>query len=168
MSGEAMTLWTVRIALVLYVAALFSTLLGGTRRKGTTRLLWSGGLLFYLAHVAAAFQFVHGWSHERASLETARQTNELFGIDSGLGLWFNYAFTIVWIADVLWWWLDEDGYVERPRWIGLATQAFMAFMFFNGAVVFGHGLSRWLGVIATAALLVLWARSSRERPDARW
>ena len=163
-----MTLWTVRIALVLYVAALFSWLVGGRRRARMTRLLWSGGLLFYLAHVAAAFHFVHGWSHGRASVETARQTRELFGVDSGLGLWVNYAFTIVWIADVLWWWLDEDGDLNRPRWIRVATHAFLAFIFFNGAIVFGHGLSRWLGLTATAALLVLWLRSSRERSHARW
>jgi hypothetical protein len=163
-----MTLWTVRIALVLYVAALFSWLLGGRRWAPTTRLLWSSGLLFYLAHVAAAFHFVHGWSHERASAETARQTRELFGVDSGLGLWLNYAFTIVWIADVLWWWFDEDGYLVRRPWIDVATQAFMAFMFLNGAVVFGHGLARWLGLAATVALSVLWLRSRREGTPAWW
>jgi hypothetical protein len=160
-----MTLWTVRIALVLYVAALFSWLAGGRRRAGTTRLLWSGGLLFYLAHVAAAFHFVHAWSHERAMVETARQTRELFGVDSGLGLWINYAFTIVWSADALWWWMDEDGYLGRPRWIRAATQAFLAFMFVNGAVVFGQGFSRWLGVAAIPALVLVWLRSRRGRPD---
>jgi hypothetical protein len=168
MTGDAMMIWTVRIALVLYAAALGSRLLGGRRWLRSSRLLWSGGLLFYLAHVVAAFHFVHAWSHERARVETARQTRELFGVDSGLGLWLNYAFTIVWIADALWWWFDEAGYLDRPRWIGVATQAFTAFMFFNGAVVFGHGLARWLGLALAAALIVLWLRSRREGPPARW
>lgn len=168
MNGEAITVWTVRIALLLYVAALFSWLLGGKRRAGRTRLLWSGGLLFYLAHVVAAFHFVHGWSHEGAASETARRSRELFGVDSGLGLWLNYVFTIVWTSDALWWWMDGDGYRDRPPWIRVATHAFLAFMFFNGAVIFGHGLSRWLGLAVTPPLLLLWLRSGRGRPHSRW
>jgi hypothetical protein len=42
-----MTIWTVRIALVLYVAALFSLLLGGEPWQRATRGLWSAGLSFY-------------------------------------------------------------------------------------------------------------------------
>jgi hypothetical protein len=32
-------------------------------------------------------------------------------------------------------------------------------MFFNGAVVFTSGFSRWLGVAAIPALLLVWWRS---------
>ena len=37
----------------------------------------------------------------------------------------------------------------------------MAFMFFNGAVVFGAGFSRWVGLAATPVLLLLWWRALR-------
>ena len=167
MSAEAIPIGTVRIALLLYVAALFSWLLGGKRWERTTRRLWSTGLVFYLAHVAAAFHFVHGWSHDRATLETARQTEELLGVSSGLGLWLNYLFTILWTADALWWWMNEDGYRLRPRWMTVSVHAFLAFMFFNGAVVFAHGFSRWFGLAATPPLLVLCLRSPGAGPRAR-
>ena len=159
MTDEAITVGTVRIALVLYVAASFSRLLGGERWVRTTRRLWSAGLLFYLAHVVAAFTFVHGWSHSKAALETARQTEELFGIASGAGLFFNYLFTLVWTADALWWWMDEEGYRLRPRWLRVLTHGFLALMFLNGAVVFAEGFSRWLGLAAAPPLLFLWLRS---------
>jgi len=159
MTHEAITIWTVRIALVLYVTASFSWVLGGERWERTTRRLWSAGLLLYLAHVAAAFHSVHGWSHSRAALETARQTEDLFGIASGAGLFFNYLFTLVWTADALWWWMDEEGYRLRPGWLSVSMHAFLAFMFFNATVVFAHGFARWFGLAATPPLLFLWLRS---------
>jgi len=167
MSDEMMTVWSVRIALLLYVAALFSWLLGEESWKQVTRGLWSAGLLFYLVHVAAAFHFVHGWSHDRALLETARQTEELVGVASGLGLWLNYLFTVVWTADVVWWFRDEESYRLRPRWVTVSTHAFLAFMFFNGALVFAQGFPRWVGLVATPPLLALYLRSGEAGPRAR-
>jgi len=156
MTGETLTIGTVRVALVLYVVALLSRLLGGRPWERTTRGLWTTGLVFYLAHVAAAFHWVHAWSHQRALAETARQTEEIFGIASGSGLWFNHLFTAVWTVDTAWWWLDETGHRRRARWVSVALHSFMALMFFNGAVVFARGFSRWFGFVATALLVVLW------------
>ena len=151
-----MTLWTVRIALLLYIAASFSWLVDGPRRR--TRLLWTAGLLFYLAHVVSAFHWTHGFSHERAALETARQTEELFGVRSSFGLWLNYLFTAVWSADGIWWWWNEASYLGRARGMTMLLHAFLAFMFFNGAVVFAEGFPRWVGVAAAPPLLFLLIR----------
>jgi hypothetical protein len=162
MSGEALAIGTARIALVLYVAALVMMAAGLDREGRQARVLWSAGLLAYLTHVGTAFQFVHGWSHQAAVVKTARQTRELFGIDTGVGIWFNYLFTAVWGADVAWWWLDSNGYVRRPQPISAGVHVFLAFMFFNGAVVFAHGPSRWIGLAATVLVPVwwLWHRSA--------
>jgi len=161
MSGEALTIGTVRVALLLYVAALV-IMAGPARAPGrggggrVARGLWSAGALAYLAHVVSAFYFVHGWSHQAAVVETARQTRELFGMDTGVGIWFNYLFTAVWGADVAWWWLDPNGYVRRPTPVSAGVHAFLAFMFFNGAVVFAHGPSRWIGLAATVFVPLWW------------
>jgi hypothetical protein len=165
MTGIAMTVWTVRIALLLYIAASFSWLASGPGR--TTRLLWTFGLLFYLAHVASAFHWIHGFSHERAALETTRQTEELIGIRSSFGLWLNYFFTAVWSADASWWWWNEGSYLGRARGITRLVHAFLAFMFFNGAVVFAEGFSRWVGVAATPPLLFLWLAAVRKNDTAK-
>lgn len=156
MDGEALTVETARVALLLYVAALAAIL--GRRDHGGRlgRGLWTAGVLAYLAHVTAAFEFVHAWSHGAAVAETARQTRALFGVDTGVGIWFNYAFTAVWLADAGWWWLDEDGYHRRPAAASGAVHAFMAFMFVNGAVVFATGPSRWIGLTASALLPLWW------------
>ncbi len=139
--NDLLTLWTVRLACVFYVAALL-----GFHRRYT----WTAGLLAYLAHVVAAFTFHHHWSHDAAYTETARQTRELFGVPSGFGLYFNYFFTALWLADVLWLWTRPDSHRTRPRWVSAAIHSFMAFLFFNATVVFASGWTRWLGIAATA------------------
>jgi len=154
--GEALTIEAARGALVLYMAALAAIL--GRREGGGAvgRGLWTAGMLVYLVHVCAAFHVVHGWSHEAALAETALQTRELFGVDTGVGIWFNYLFTAVWATDVGWWWLDRAGYHRRSARVSATVHGFMAFMFFNGAVVFARGPSRWIGVAAMVLLPVWW------------
>jgi hypothetical protein len=168
MSGELVTIWTVRAATLLYIAAVSLWLTARTPRGGlAARLSWSIGCLLYLAHVWCAFQFFHGWNHQAAYAETARQTGEVFGLGWGGGLYFNYLFTLVWLTDVIWWWAHEESYRRRPRWIAASIHAFMAFMFFNGAVVFASGFSRWVGLAATPMLLVLWWRGRRVNGEQR-
>jgi hypothetical protein len=156
------TLWTVRAACLFYAGALvFWTV----RRPSAARLAWTFGFVCFLGHVLAAFAFHHGWSHRVAYAETARQTAALFGISWGGGLYWNYAFTVIWAADIAWMWLNTAGYRRRKQWISQAIHGFMAFMFFNGAVVFGSGSVRWLGLAVTAAVAFLWIiRRRTERP----
>jgi hypothetical protein len=145
------TLATIRAAALLYAASLASMLLRG----GPARALWTAACVLYLAHVAAAFDLHHHWSHTEAYLETARQTRELFGVAYGGGLYWNYVLTAVWVADALWWWAAPQGRAARPRWVSAAIHGFLALMFFNGAVVFARGVTRWTGVALTAALAIL-------------
>lgn len=82
----------------------------------------------------------------------------------GGGLYFNYAFTAVWIADALWWWrAGLDGYRARSRWVTGAVHLFFGFMFFNATVVFGSAFMRWFGVASMLILAVTAASRSRLR-----
>ena len=158
--GEWLTRWTVRVALCLYVAAVAVRLAAPGRRRAA-RFLWTLGCALFLAHVACAFHVFHGWSHGHAYRETARQTRELTGVDWGGGLYLNYLFTLVWVADVAyWWWGGLYVYDRRPRGVAAALHLFFAFMAFNGAVVFATGATRWIGVSLAIglALLVLAGR----------
>src|SRR5262245_10761780 len=100
-AGELTTLWTVRLALALYVLALALRIGAWKRpRPDLARLSWTVGCLAFLLHVGCAFQFYHHWSHRAAYEATARQTAEVVGLDWGGGLYANYAFAAVWVADV--------------------------------------------------------------------
>jgi hypothetical protein len=158
-AGEALTRWTVRLALLLYVLALAGRLTG---RTGPARSAWAAGCLAFLAHVACAFHFFHGWSHPAAYEETARQTAELTGTASGFGLYLNYGFTLLWVADALWWWARPTSYLSRSWWIELPVQGFFAFLALNATVVFESGPVRWAGVLACLVLGTLAARRIRK------
>lgn len=164
MPFELLTRWTVRLALLLYAATLALRLLSPSRRRAS-RLLWTIGCVLFLAHVAAAFHYFHGWSHANAYRETARRTSELFGTDWGGGLYFNYLFTLAWAADVAWWWAKGiDAPDRRRRWVGMTLHAFMFFMAFNATVIFERGATRWVAVALTVAVVALAARRAAMPP----
>jgi hypothetical protein len=165
-TGELLTRWAVRLALLCYAGAVALRLLPdrSPRRQAAERWLWTVGCLLYLGHVASAFHFYHGWSHEAAYRETARRTGEAVGLAWGGGLYLNYLFTAAWVADAAWWWRGLETYESRPRWVGRVLHAFLAFMAFNGAVVFATGVVRWAGLAVSLALGVLgWLRWRRGR-----
>jgi len=142
--GEALTRGTVWLALTLYVA---SELAARRSHRGAARWLNALGCSAFLAHVACAFQFYHHWSHSAAYADTARQTAQLTGWNSGAGLYINYFFALVWVATV----------ITPPRGpiIGM-VRGFFLFMIFNGAVVFVHSPIRWFGLLLCVALIGCW------------
>ena len=153
--GDALTRWTIRIALALAVGALAARMV---RRTHFARWTWTVGCLFYLAHVICAFHFFHDWSHQAAYDATARDADQLFGWNWGGGLYFNYAFTLIWVADVVWWWLAQGSYETRPRWVNAIVYGFFVFMAFNGAVVFATGATRWVSVAVLCCLFAICGR----------
>jgi hypothetical protein len=164
-AGELVTLWTVRLALALYVLALALRAASAKRRPrpGLARLFWTVGCLAFLLHVGCAFQFYHHWSHRAAYEATARRTAEVVGLDWGGGLYANYAFAAVWVADVCWWWWSPERYLARPRGVEWAVQGFLGFIAFNAAVVFGAGAVRWLGLAACLFLAALLGYTAYRR-----
>jgi hypothetical protein len=145
---------TIRLALVGYALCIvLMPWLDGAGWRGRTalgrlvRLCWTLACLAYLAHVALAFHFHHGWSHARALRHVAEQGG------FGPGIFLSYLFTLAWAADVAWWSAAPAWYAGRPRWIGLALHAFLLFMAFNATVVFETGPVRWSGLVVIALLL---------------
>jgi hypothetical protein len=145
------TLWTIRLSTLLYLLALRDWISGNSRRA---RVFWAVGCGFYVAHVIAAFQFHYQWSHAVAVRETARQTEAMFGWNDGSGIYWNYAFTAVWVGDVLF------GGNKKP-WLAWCVHGFLGFMFLNGAIVFASPAMRWATTAAAIALGAHWWRVRR-------
>lgn len=166
-AGELLTRATIWLALAGYGAAI-TTLLQARRQPrwlAAARVLWTVAGLIYLAHVVCAFQFYHHWSHATAWQETARQTAEVVGRKVGAGLLISYAFTLAWMADLIWWWVAGlESIQQRPRWVTIVWQSFFAFMVFNGTVVFEAGPVRWFGLALLLGLGILWILSRRQLP----
>lgn len=159
-SGEQLVYASARVAMVLYFASLFTRVLiaDPTRRTTCSRGLWTAAWFVYLLHVAAAFQFVHHWSHSEAAAATARRGAEVAGRPTPEGIYFNYAFTLVWTLDVAWWWIAPRSYVARPSAVAFVVHSFLAFIVFNAMIVFAHGPTRWAGVVAFALLADMYFR----------
>jgi hypothetical protein len=149
--GRELTFWTIRLATLFYALAVFARL-RNPKSPLAGRIPWTLGCIFYLIHVALAFEFFHGWSHASAVQETARRTWEMFGVASGSGIYWNYVFTAVWVADAAWWWISALSHCRRPKWLTCAIHGFMGFLFFNAVIIFGSPLSRWFGALVLLAL----------------
>ena len=144
---------TIRVALACYFLAVAMLLLSATQRS--IRLVWTLGLVAYLVHVAVAFHLAFGWSHADA----VSHTRERSGV--GEGIYASHLFTLVWTLDVCCWWLAPESHANRRAWVGWTLHGFMAFMVFEGTVVYETGFIRWAGVVAFSVLgtLVAWRKS---------
>ena len=134
------------------------------RATDATRWVWGAGADFFIIHAIAAFAHFYDWSHTVAVRETAAQTLEATGVDTGTGLWLNYLFGLVWCCDAAFWWIiGTPRYVGRGRWIHGLVHGFMAFMILQGTVFFGHGAVVYFGALIFLALAVLLALQRANR-----
>ena len=159
MLGSFLTRWTIRLALaclVIYFAAQMCNSAGKSETPRTSKkfawlhIIWAVGCLLFLAHVACAFQFTHGWSHTHAWEHTAKETERMMGFAFGNGIYVSYAFLLLWVADVACSWLA----ISRPTWLLTAAYLFMFFIAFNGAIVFEDGPTRPVGMVVCATVLL--------------
>ncbi|MFO0819898.1 MAG: hypothetical protein U1A77_18260 [Pirellulales bacterium] len=146
---------------------------------------WTIGCLGLAAHMAAAFHFVHNWSHLAAWEHTAKRTAEEFGFYWGDGIYANYLALAVWVIDVsLRFWrvgcMESQGesllapaQVAAHGWNwakGLhgfhrVTYGYLLFLQFQATVVFGGFEARLFGgilfLIAAALGVSRWRQASR-------
>ena len=120
------------------------------------RVWWTTGAVLALIHSAAAFGVYYHWSHETARLATTEQTAALTGIRFSGGIYVNYAFLAVWLADAAWWWMSPRGYERRAPIVSMLVRGFIFFIIVNGAVVFADGWARVVGIVAASAVVLSW------------
>jgi hypothetical protein len=162
--GDTLIRYTIRLSLAYYALATGLMLFlapaewDGFGRGALARWSWTLAWATYVIHVAVAFHFYHHWSHADAF----RHTEEVSGF--GPGIYVSHLFTLLWTCDVAWWWLWPQRYAARPPWIGRSLHTFMAFIIFNGTVVYETGPVRWAGAAMFLLLGTLWLYSRINRP----
>jgi len=152
------------LAISIYVSASLYTIALGlilSKQHQTTTLfkvVWSTACLFAAVHAYLALSDVHQWNHQHAFDHIANETERVLGFRFGYGVYFNYLFVIVWIADVIWLWSSPESYQNRSNRLSSAFHLFLILIMVNGAVVFRDGLPRYLGIVVIASILVTWWR----------
>ena len=153
-----LTIW---IALALFAVgeSRRSLSLPGTRPAHWAWWVFISGLALAIVHTLVAFDVVHHWRHADAENSTAMQTEAVFGVAAGWGVYVNYVFLGVWLADACWWRAAPQQ--VRSRAVTWSLRAFYAIIIFNAAVVFAAGIRKIVGILLVSWLARVWSASDR-------
>lgn len=153
-----LTIWA---ALALFVAGELGR--AAVRPRPWAWWAFTAGLCMALVHTALAFDIVHNWEHDDAMRSTALQTNAVFGVAVGWGVYVNYLFFAVWLADA-WWWRAGSTPARRPPAVTWTLRAFYLLIILNAAVIFAAPPRRIFGAAVVALLVRAWLpRQLRDR-----
>jgi len=81
----------------------------------------------------------------------------------GGGLYFNYAFTLLWGVDAVAWWLGDVAAHGRGKTYYWLLHGVFAFMVFNATVVFGPPVWKPIALVVGIGLAITYARSKASR-----
>jgi hypothetical protein len=159
--SELLLRGTAWLSLLAWAGSEWARTRGGSAASvRRARVLFTTGGALLLVHALVALHTRHGWSQAAALRDTARQTEAVTGLAVGAGLFVNYGFVLLWLAEIAWWWRSPGRYVRRARAVDRAVRGFFLFMFANGAFVFVRGPARWLGAAVLIVVLAAWYRGA--------
>jgi hypothetical protein len=125
------------------------------------------GCAIAIVHIGIAMGAVHGWSHSAAVAATARQTSAVFGLNFGGGVYFNYAFVLLWAIEVWIWRRSPERYTVRSPVVTWLLRAFYLVIIANAAIVFAGAWRRAAGGLVVASLIASWWPSFDCKPGPR-
>ena len=140
------SLWAIRVAMVIMAAVLIAEFRGATATNRMIAWLWRSGALFAIAHSVGSLMTFHHGSQAAALESTAAQTEQLLGFRFGAGLYVNYLFVVVWLADAALRLIAPSRYALLPTWYRTLVIGFLVFIAINGAIVFKTGWIRMVGI----------------------
>jgi hypothetical protein len=113
------------------------------------RAVSAAGLALMIVHILIAMDIRHGWRHDAAVAATAQQTERIYGVAWGWGIYVNYLFVVIW------------GLAVPGFWVRVA-RVFFLIVIANAAIVFAVGWRRVLGVAIVGVLAFAWSRRPPE------
>lgn len=141
--------------MVLMVAVLTAELRGSKSTEHMIAWMWLIGALFAFGHSLGALMTFHHGSQTEALDSTAEQTQQLLGFRFGAGLYVNYLFVVVWVADAVFRLLAPMRYLSLPSWYRYSAIGFLVFIAINGAIIFKSGPIRGIGIGCVCLLGIL-------------
>ena len=153
---------TIWIALALFVAGEYEPRTSRSLQP-VARMLFLFGALICAAHIVLAMSQVHGWSHAAAVDATARQTAQVYGVRWGGGVYVNYAFVAVWLADAIARLTSPASVARRSPALRWVMRVFYFVVIANAAVIFARPERRWMGAVACALIGIAWTGRKREK-----
>ena len=157
------------MTVALYATIWFSVLLfvlgeagkrGGRPRRWAWPV-WALGAVLCAVHMLLAMGIRHGWSHQSALESTAAQTQAVYGLNWGGGVYVNYAFLAVWLAELIWWRASPATYLSRRSSATWSARIFYLIVLFNAAVLFASGFRALAGLLLIAFLIWIWRPAGR-------
>lgn len=158
---DAALYWTIWIALALFA-------LGETGKRGLAAgrgaASWAWpvsaiGAAMGAIHLLMAMGTRHAWSHESAMIATALQTEAVYGLRWGGGVFVNYAFVGAWIAELAVWRMAPARYASAGRALFWLRACYFVIIV-NAAVIFAGGWRRAIGGVIVLVLAMSWAGRS--------
>jgi hypothetical protein len=157
------------MSVALYATVWLSILLfvvGEAGKLGSPPRRWAWhvyglGAVFCAVHMLLAMGTRHGWSHQSAIESTAAQTQAVYGLNWGGGVYVNYVFLAVWIGELIWWATGPTTYLGRPLSATWSVRTFYLIVLVNAAVVFASGFRAVAGLLLIVSLLWIWRPASR-------
>ena len=150
--GNLLIAWTARLTVFAYLVRIAGERYPARIGEPIRRWSWTIGSLMCVVHLYCTFEFAHHWSHTAAWNHTDMRMRELLGWGWGGGVYVNYAFALVWLADVIWWWSDPPGHRSRPRIATILMHVLFAIVIFNATVVFGPPFWIAIALLFAAAM----------------
>lgn len=151
---NALVYWMVWLSLAAFAVGE----LAKSRRYAGAWSISAIGAILLTVHIVLAMAVRHGWSQASALEATARQTNDMFGLNWGGGVYVNYLFALVWIAELFVWRQWPEGYASRPGWMKWSLRAFYFVIIASAAVIFATDWRRWMGAAILAVLVASWIK----------
>jgi hypothetical protein len=157
-----LTIW---LALALFAAGETGRSFGHRAAAPPAWAWWAFtlGLVLAIVHTLLSFGIVHNWIHDDAVRATAMQTEAMFGVSVGWGVYVNYLFLAVWLVDAWWWRTARVGYV-RASAVTWTLRVFYMIVIFNAAVIFAAGWRRIAGLVLVSWLSRIWSAGVTAAP----
>ena len=145
------------VFLMAWVLRTYAERLPGGRWARCERWTYAAGGVLMVVHVLVAYGLFHRWSHAAALTHTAEQTRQVVGWAFAGGLYFNFLFVAIYLADIVWR-ARVAGWKQRtPRAIAYTIDSFLWFIVAMSTVVFESGVVRWVAVTGAAVVLLgIW------------